>query len=270
MTEAIPGTQIRLAGVPNVRDLGGWQTADGSRVSLLKVFRSTELHHLADGARAAFDRLGIKTVYDLRTSAERSASPDPQLEGVTAIYLDVLADSVTGTSANLTAIEQKSALPMVAETLGEGRAEQLMTDTYRKIVTSSSALVAYRALFEGLAGDHRGPALFHCTTGKDRTGWAAAALLSILGVDRSDIYVDYLLTNEQLTPALRPIFEQFTAAGGDPELLRPVLGVEQHYLETAFLEMEQTFGDIEGYFRDGLRVDDTVPTALRARLLQST
>ncbi|OZG26161.1 protein-tyrosine-phosphatase [Williamsia sp. 1138] len=270
MTDNEPGTPYPVTGVPNLRDLGGWQVPDHREVLRGKVFRSTELHRLDADAHMEFDRLGIRTVYDLRTLAERTASPDPHLTGITEVVLDVLADAATAIPANLAMLADPSAIPAVSAALGGGRASALMTETYRQIVSSPSALAAYRSLFEGLAGDHKGPSLFHCTTGKDRTGWAAAALLSILGVDRSDIYHDYLLTNDQLVPALRPIFDQFAAAGGDPDLLLPVLGVERSYLETAFSEMEEAFGDIEGYFRQGLGVDDSVPTALRARLVRTT
>lgn len=41
-----------------------------------------------------------------------------------------------------------------------------------------------------------GPQLFHCTEGKDRAGWTAAMLLSLVGVDRETVYADYLLTND--------------------------------------------------------------------------
>ena len=68
-------------------------------------------------------------------------------------------------------------------------------------------------------------AALHCTTGKDRTGWAAAALLMLLGVSYDDVLTDYLLTNQQLLPSMQPLLDRFAAEGGDPELLLPVFGV---------------------------------------------
>ena len=64
----------------------------------------------------------------------------------------------------------------------------------------------------------------------------------LLGVSRDDVMTEYLLTNEQLLPAVQPIMDTFAAAGGDPQLLRPVLGVEPDYLEMALDEMTATFG----------------------------
>ena len=42
------------------------------------------------------------------------------------------------------------------------------------------------------------PQLFHCTAGKDRTGFAAALVLLSLGVDREQVMVDFLLSNYYL------------------------------------------------------------------------
>ena len=110
------------------------------------------------------------------------------------------------------------------------------------------------------------PALFHCTTGKDRTGWAAAAILTLLGVSEEDVLTDYMITNRDLLPALEPYFDRFAAAGGDPALLRPVLGVEGD-LRAAFDEMQTRFGSIESYFSDGLGIDDDGQRAVRAILV---
>ena len=42
-----------------------------------------------------------------------------------------------------------------------------------------------------------------------------------------------LLTNRELVPALRRVFEHFRVGGGDPHLLEPVLGVQPDYLRAA-------------------------------------
>src|SRR5262245_39855143 len=82
---------------------------------------------------------------------------------------------------------------------------------------------SYRRLFSDLAKDETGPALWHCTAGKDRTSWAAAALLLILGVPEDVVLDDYLLSNRYILPAYQVVMETFTAQGGDAKLLEPVL-----------------------------------------------
>ena len=123
-------------------------------------------------------------------------------------------------------------------------------------------------MFTTILDDQRRPALFHCTTGKDRTGWAAAATLTLLGVSEEDVLADFLITNRDLLPALKPYFDQFASTGGDPALLRPVLGVEPAYLHAALDEMHNRFGTIEAYFTEGLGIDAEDQQSLRAILVK--
>jgi len=147
-----------------------------------------------------------------------------------------------------------------------GRGEAAFVDAYRELITLPSASNSYRQLFTELADPKHRPGLFHCTTGKDRTGWAAAALLLLVGVAEDDVMDDYLLTNAQLLPFLQPHFDHFAAAGGDPDVLLPVLGVEPKYLEASLGEMRTRYGTVEQYFADGLGIAAPTQSALRAAL----
>ena len=64
--------------------------------------------------------------------------------------------------------------------------------------------------------------------------------------------------------------EHFRAAGGDPHLLEPVLGVDPDYLRTALDEMNQRFGSIEAYFEEGLGIDSDAQRQLRDTLVGSS
>jgi protein-tyrosine phosphatase len=155
-----------------------------------------------------------------------------------------------------------------AAILGDGKAEAMFERGYRQIVALPSALAAYRRFFATLAAEDRRPLLFHCTTGKDRTGWAAAVTLTLLGVSAEDVMRDYILTNDQLLPALRPVVDRFVAAGGDPDLLQPVLGVRPGYLEAAFDEARQRYGSMDRYLAAGLGIDDGLRQRLRDDLTE--
>lgn len=91
----------------------------------------------------------------------------------------------------------------------------------------------------------------------------------LLGVSEDDVFFDYELTNRDLLPALKPIFEHFRAFGGDPGVLEPVLGVDAEYLRTAIDEMTRRFGSIEGYFDGGPGIDRDGQRALRHALIES-
>jgi protein-tyrosine phosphatase len=143
----------------------------------------------------------------------------------------------------------------------------MMIEVYRDFVDLPSAKQAYRQLFLDLADPSGTPALYHCTAGKDRTGWATAALLSLLGVPEDQVYADYLRSNETMLPAYAPLIERFVDGGGDPAVIKAILGVKADYLKAAFDEMRAKYGSIEGYFNDGLRMDEAARRRMRARFL---
>lgn len=250
----------------NLRDLGGWRTAEGRTVKRGQVFRSVATNRLEADGLAALDGLGVRTVYDLRTDAERAAAPDRVPDGVRVVALDVLAGAEQAAPAHLTELFADAAA--VNSALGDGRAEELFVSSYRSFVTLPSAQSAYRTLFTGLATEPQRPALFHCTTGKDRTGWAAAALLTWLGVSREDVLAEYLRTNELLRPALQPVYERFADAGGDLEILDAILGVREPYLAAALDELHSSYGSIQTYFSTGLGLSPQVQSELREGLLE--
>jgi protein-tyrosine phosphatase len=261
-----PGSPIAVSTLPNLRDLGGWAAADGRTVRAGQLYRSTALDHLGGDDAATVAALGIRTVFDFRTEAERTAQPDRLPDGARGVAIDVMSGSPGAAPAKL--IQLLSDPPAATEALGGGRAEQLFASGYREIISLPSALEGYRRFFAAIADDDDRPALFHCTTGKDRTGWAAASLLSLLGVPDDLVMREYLLTNEQLVPALQPIVDRFVAGGGDADVLSPVLGVRRAYLEASLDEMRTRFGSIEGYFAEGLGIDADGQAQLRATFLE--
>jgi protein-tyrosine phosphatase len=261
------GRRIDIPSLPNLRDIGGYVSATGGRVRTGELYRSTELNHLHGEDLEEFAKLGISAVFDMRTAAEREAEPDVVPQGTEQVVCDVLKDSQSAAPAQL--LKVLSDPPLAEQMLGGGKAVQMFERGYREIVSLPSALNAYREFFTAIAQDGHRPALFHCTTGKDRTGWAAAAMLLLLGVSEDDVLYDYELTNRDLLPAMKPVFEHFRAAGGNPRLLEPVLGVDPDYLRTALDEMKQKYSSIEGYFGDGLGIDADAQRELRDTLVRS-
>jgi len=264
-----PGAPSPFPTVANFRDLGHWAGDGGRVVAPGALYRANDFATLDDDDRAGLSGLGLRTVIDLRTEVERNGTPDPSFPGATELVLDVLADAGgQALPANLGAV---LADPKVAQQMSEQltpeSARTIMTGNYRDFIDLESAQRSFRGFFSHLLGDAPVPTLFHCTTGKDRTGWAAATFLSVLGVDRADVYREYLLTNDRLVPALRPIFDNFAAAGGNPDLLQPLLGVEAQYLDAAFARVDEEFGSLEQYLTEVLDVDAQAREELRARYL---
>lgn len=115
--------------------------------------------------------------------------------------------------------------------------------------------------------DELPPGVFHCTTGKDRTGWAAGALLTLLGVPKETVMVDYLRTNEYTLPQFQHAIDAFVAGGGERSIALAVLGVRREYLEASLDEMHMQYGSIEKYFSEDLGIDAAGQQALRTRFL---
>jgi protein-tyrosine phosphatase len=197
----------------------------------------------------------------LRTAEERDIRPDELPPGVEYVWLDVLADADQAGPAML---EKLMKDPTQANAvLGGGRAEADFQKSYREFVSLPSARESFSQLFLSLSDRDQLPALFHCTTGKDRTGWAAAALLTLLDVPKDVVMEDYLRSNDYIIPAYQHAIDAFIEAGGDPSIPPAILGVKTEYLDAAFDEMEAQYGTIEGYFSEGLGIDAAQQEALR-------
>jgi len=250
-----------------MRDLGGIPVADGAvRAGLL--YRSASLAKLDEADEAVFEALDIATVYDLRTAAERKDAPDRVADSIRSVWLDVVADSQDNVAAQIpTLLTDPAALE---DMLGDGRADGYLADANRKFVSLPSALAAYRSFYLDLIDEHRtGAALVHCTTGKDRTGWAATSFLLLLGANEDDVRADYLETNTDLAPALKPMLATLEAKGVRTELLDPILGVRDSYLDAALDELRIRYGTIENYALDGLGLTDLQIGELRRRFTES-
>ncbi len=261
-----PGTSLGIASVPNLRDVGGYTTASGSLVRRDVAYRSNQLNPVSPEDMKKIAALGLKNDFDLRTAEERAAKPDELPPGVNNVWLNVLADAKGVSAAE---VEKLLSNPKEAnEALGGGKAAAAMTKTYREFITLPSANAAFRQLFVELGEKNQLPSLYHCTTGKDRTGWASAALLTLLGVPEDKVYEDFLRSNEYILPAYKPYIEHFVAAGGDPSIPQDILGVKAEYLRASFDQVKTQYGSIEEYFEKGLGIDAAGRRRLRDRFLQ--
>jgi protein-tyrosine phosphatase len=261
----IPGQSLGVASVPNLRDLGGYETGDHAIVRDKLVYRSNQLAPVSAADELKISALGLKNDYDLRTEDERKAHPDELPASVVNVWLNVIADEQHSPAAELANLLRN---PKEANSeLGDGKAELFMEKTYRDFVSLPSARAAYRRLFIALSEPSNLPAVFHCTAGKDRTGWAAAALLSILGVPRNVVVADYLRSNEYLLPVYRRQIDGFVAGGGDPTIPPALFGVKEEYLQAAFDEVKEKYGGINQYFSQALGIDAAAQKRLRQVLL---
>jgi protein-tyrosine phosphatase len=165
------GLALNIPTVPNLRDVGGYKTSDGATVARGLAYRSDTFNPMSAEDIKHLERLELKNDYDLRTTAEVRAEPDELPPGVRYHLLNVLADAKSAAPAELEALLHEPKKANVV--LGNGKVEALFIEGYREFITLPSANQSYRSLFLSLTERTNLPGVFYCTTGKDRTGWAA-------------------------------------------------------------------------------------------------
>jgi protein tyrosine/serine phosphatase len=243
--------RIPFTGPLNFRDIGGYRGLDGRLVRWRLVYRADGLHRLTDADLVTYSELGIATVYDLRSGAERLDRPDP----MPSVHIHVEAH------VPRREFEDGSLLQTAVQ------AEDRLRDVYLAMLRTGGPL--FGELLAGIAQPARLPAVLHCAGGKDRTGVAVALLLDLLGVDRPTILDDYELTNESVTPARRlEIVELFTAAGISHEAALALLGAPRWAMVEALEWLQSQYGGAEAYLSQAGGLSRQVIAALRANLLE--
>lgn len=236
-----------LAAPSNFRDLAApvrpqvplrWRT----------LFRSDHLGLLTEDDARRIRSLGVRRVVDFRGEDERLAA----------------ACAVPGVRVHALSIEP-TIVQVLADLIAAGQALTPadvvihMQDTYRGFARHNTQ--RFREFF-GLLLESGEPTVFHCTAGKDRTGFAAALVLHALGATRAQILDDYLLTNQRLK---RP---PGAGLGLAPEVAAVLWGVQVEFLHAAFEAVEKDHGSLDAYLREGLGIGRAEHERLRALYLQ--
>ncbi|NBE54338.1 tyrosine-protein phosphatase [Streptomyces boluensis] len=258
---------IPLQGAVNVRDLGGYRTYDGAAVRYGRVYRADELGKLTDADVTVLAGLALSRVVDFRVPFElQQNGPDRLPAGVPSVSRPV---SDLGLYAQLLEVIGSRDPVRQEEALGGGRAEELMRRIYRTFVTDPTNRGHFASTLRDLAAPDSGPLLYHCTSGKDRTGWTSWLVLRAVGVPGGVAEQDFLLSNTFRAEADRRTREALKAAGlmQNPDLLIPVQEVRKDYLAAALDQAEQEYGGLGGYLTQGLGLDSRTVAALRDRLI---
>ena len=231
---------ISLRGPDNFRDLGGLPTADGRYVKWGHFYRTDKLSELTDADLAYVSSLDIETVMDFRSEAERSAAPDVLPQGVTYRHVPIYNES-----EDTSQIRER----ILAGTFPVEEAENLLVEVNRLL--GSSEADRFQPFADALKDASALPLLYHCTSGKDRTGFATLLILDLLGVDEALILDEYLMSNyyrynsngRKLLLANLGSFVQPV----DPEVVRPLMLVDPEYLRAAVDTIEAQYGTIENF-----------------------
>ncbi|QIL46320.1 tyrosine-protein phosphatase [Vagococcus coleopterorum] len=245
----------------NFRDVGGLVTKDNRRVVMGKILRSGELVGLSEEARKTLLKdYQLKTIFDFRGADEVNSKPDDKLTGVEYHNIDIMKDC-QGNSASFEDLMS-----------GLSSAKEHMLAIYRDILVVDSGLNGYRVFLETIAKKDE-PFIFHCFAGKDRTGIGAMLILEILGVDKKDIYEDYLATNEMRQDTNQKILTVLANEGMTPEQLEEaevMLLVDSEYLDLAYEIMLAKHETVEAFIINQIGLSSEYLEMIRANYTEDT
>ena len=265
---------LKIEGVINFRDLGGYVTTDGRKVKWGQVYRSAQLDRLSDKGIETMAEMGIRSVIDLRFSDEtrryptiREAVPNAQISA----WQDESETTETVKSNDIQRNWKES-----LETNDPAQVREAMRVNYPKKLYSHR--VIYRKMLLQLT-EGQLPLVFHCAAGKDRTGVAAALLLSLLGVNDKQIVQDYLLTQQEIQRLLEDWMSGGAGHEADSEdfqkklasyprdVIQPVFDADESYIRTLLDYVDQNYGGFTQYALRILELEHSDIESLKSNLL---
>ncbi|WP_411104720.1 tyrosine-protein phosphatase [Streptomyces sp. cmx-4-9] len=229
----------------NFRDLGGYRACDGRTVAWRTLYRADSLGKLDGADRETFRELGIGTVIDLRYPWEIEAKGRvPEADGLHYVNLSI----------EHRPYDQAEIDPAVDPW-------RYLADRFAEVTEDGAAEI--RQVLEQIA-EAPGPVVFHCTSGKDRTGLIAAFVLTLLGVSEEQVLSDFALTElatERLTADWR-------AANPGRVMKWPGYGrAPAVVMELVLADLTARHGSVQRYLKDRVQLSDRTVERLRARLL---
>lgn len=240
---------IAFEKISNARDMGGLRTAQGCIVSSGFLIRSANLSDATEADKNVLrERYRLSKIIDLRTEIERNEMPDASIATVDYLPIPIFDKSVVGISHEK--MSNNGQLLAVIPKMGQ---------LYCKMVTDPSCREnlgkAARCVMEH--DFSKGSVLWHCTEGKDRCGLLSAVLLLALGMERSTIMEDYLLTNRVNAAKSERYYQMMLSAGKTEtkaEMIRDIFLAKEEYLDAAFSTIDAQYENADVFLRDGLNI----------------
>lgn len=244
----------------NIRDLGGYPTTAGALIKKQQLIRSGYLSDLTYQDQQALYDYGVRTIIDLRTTAEVRQYPDLFLPMMKYVEIPILKEKMGDTVVRRLVFKN----PVCNSKAGF----QHMLCLYLRLVASPEAHHAYHCFLTTLAAAiARGGVLFHCSTGKDRTGIAAIIILHLLGVAPKIIRQDYLLTNELSAMWVNQRMNEARQVSIVPAYLKSIFDistVQPFYYDFVEATINYLYGDFNSYVHQQLNINDELVESLRS------
>lgn len=241
---------MHVTGTYNLRDLGGYRTADNRSTRQHVFIRAGNLDKIPPESERQLTQYGVKTVIDIRDEWEAEHYPN------------VFAKSTDVSYRNL---------PLIGDALSNDKSWQSESEQYIQlhdlyIQYLERCKTQIGAIFTALA-ESESAVVFHCHAGKDRTGIIAALLLSSVDVPDKPVALDYSLSSQQISHLIeewrayalqhgRDMVQFEHQAASEPETIFKML----HYLRA-------NYEDVPCYLR-ACGVTDHLISRLRGRFIE--
>lgn len=250
--------------VANFRDLGGYPAADGKQVKWGILYRSGHFANATPSDLKRLQTLNIDTVIDFRSVQEKEQEPDRlpnhgRMKTLALPMLDVVNE----------AMAKEIHAAVKNNNFQDFDAAEKMLHMYEWMAREHVA--EYQQFMQTILAAEGKPVLWHCTAGKDRTGFGAAILLRLLGVEDKLIIEDYLLSKQHVEKRWRLIIMLLLTRGREPiRIMKKLMSVDETWIQAAFHAVNQQWGNFENYMKNGLKLTQADIAQLRENLLAAS
>ena len=258
--------KIECEKISNIRDLGGIQTKDHKRIKENLFVRSNMLYGASQHDLALLKEHGITLIVDFRNPKEVQEKPDPVLEGARWENIPIIHDEIQGIS------HEKETDSKVFSSMNTGSYEESvrrMIRNYRGFLTTPYSIDHYREFIHEVM-EEEGAVLWHCSAGKDRAGIATIFVLELLGVNKEDIYHDYMLSHENLKSEIESLtaFYMTLAPELQPEPLLPFFEARKEYFDEVYATIEQEYNGMDAFLKNQLKISEAQRDAFKKKALE--
>lgn len=230
-----------------IQDLGGIKTQDGKTIKYAYLIKSSEIVKLSNKQKEYIDSLNLKEIIDIRHQDEIDKHPDYLPSGVKYSPISILEDNI---SAAANGTDNKERLKMLVEM-------ETIEETYATFFTDNYSLKQIKKIVRDIVLRDDYPVLYHCVTGKDRTGIITLILLHMLNVDYDTITKIYLqpkryYMNKALSLGLIALIASKSIKMGKKAYDFYV--VKKENIETAINTINKNFGSMDNFIHNCLEL----------------
>jgi protein-tyrosine phosphatase len=254
---------LNFEGIANFRDLGGYETNSGRYTKWGTLYRSGNFSTASRSDNKVLADLQLKSLVDFRSAAEKEEEPH-QLSDPLPFELVEIPTLDGGDHS----VADEIIARIESGNFSDFDPDAFMTSANRQF--SREFTPQFSEFIQVVLKANGQPVAWNCSAGKDRTGFAAAILLRILGVPMDTVLEDYMLSKEYSLAARQKELMMLRLFKGDEaaDKLSVLLGVEKAWLIAAFDEIDKQYGSFDGYVDQALGLAPAQVQQLRNSLLE--